>query len=252
MAALGTPASAVQARELLYSGSKPQNDAIKKTLHELMDSSAQLMADAALRLKADSTTLILSLTISSTLAIIFATLITAFLSRSISTASISVLAQAEAIAGGDLSGEDLKLTSTDELGDLTTAINKMQSKLRTIITSISNNAQQVAAASEEFSATSQQMSANSEETSAQANVVSAATEQVNRNLQSVATATEQMHASIGDLAKSTTEASKVAGEALLSATETNDTNIRLGDSSSKIGQVIKVVTSIAQQTNLLA
>jgi methyl-accepting chemotaxis protein len=209
------------------------------------------MADAALRLKADSTTLILSLTISSTLAIIFATLITAFLGRSISTASISVLAQAEAIAGGDLSGEDLKLTSTDELGDLTTAINKMQSKLRTIITSISNYAQQ-AAASEKFSATSQQMSANSEETSAQANVVSAATEQVNRNLQSVATETEQMHASFGDIAKSATEASKVAGEALLSATETNDTIIRLGDSSSKIGQVIKVITSIAQQTNLLA
>jgi methyl-accepting chemotaxis protein len=252
VAASGTLASAVQARELLYTGSKPQNDAIKKTLHELIDSSAQVMADAAVRLKADSAVLILSLAISTTLAVIFATLIAVFLGRSISGASISALAQAEAIAGGDLSGEDLKLTSTDELADLTTAINKMQSKLRTIITSISNNAQQVAVASEEFSATSQQISANSEKTSAQVHVVSAASEQVNLNLQSVATATEQMHTSIDDIAKSATEAAKIAGEALSSATETNDIITRLGDSSAKIGQVIKVITSIAQQTNLLA
>jgi methyl-accepting chemotaxis protein len=175
-----------------------------------------------------------------------------FLGRRISGATSSVLAQAEAIAGGDLTQAEVKLTSKDELGDLTTAINKMQNKLRSIIVSISSNAQQVAAASEEFSATSQQISANSEETSAQANVVSAATEQVNRNLQTVATATEEMSASISEIAKDASEAAKVAGDALKAAVETNATVTKLGESSAEIGQVIKVITSIAQQTNLLA
>src|SRR6202790_4200951 len=175
-----------------------------------------------------------------------------FLSRRISGATASILVRAESIASGNLTQEEVQQTSKDELGDLTTAINKMESKLRNIIVSIGDNAQQVATASEEFSATSQMITANSEETSAQANVVSAATERVNRNLQTVATSTEEMSASISEIAKNASEAAKVAGEALEAAAKTDATVTKLGEYSAEIGQVIKVITSIAQQTNLLA
>ena len=70
--------------------------------------------------------------------------------------------------------DDLKVRSQDELGDLTTAINKMSGSLKRMILAISENAMQVASASEELNSTSQQITANSEETSAQANVVSKA------------------------------------------------------------------------------
>jgi methyl-accepting chemotaxis protein len=175
-----------------------------------------------------------------------------FLSRRIVGATSAVLDKAEAIAAGDLTGEQVLVNSDDELGDLATAMNKMQSSLVKMIVAVAENAQQVANASEEFSAVSQQISSNSEETTAQANIVSTATEQVNRNLQTVATGAEQMSSTIQDIAKNATESARVAGEAVKTAGATNATVSKLGTSSAEIGQVIKVITSIAQQTNLLA
>src|SRR5208283_1967811 len=175
-----------------------------------------------------------------------------YLSRSISSATHSVLVQAEAIAAGDLTHDDLKIRSQDELGDLTVAINKMSGSLKSMIVAISDNAAQVASASEGLNVTSQQITANSEETSAQADVVSKAAETVSQNLQTVATGAEEMGASIKEIAKNATEAARVATSAVKVADTTTAAVSKLGDSSTEIGQVIKVITSIAQQTNLLA
>jgi methyl-accepting chemotaxis protein len=205
--------------------------AIKKTLEELADAEQKLVKRDGDDLAAANLSLHWTLALATLLALAVGAVVAILLSRQISAATASVLQQAEAIASGDLTRDEVKLTSSDELGDLTTAINKMHGKLRGMIVSIDHNAQQVATASEEFSSTSQQITANSEETSAQANVVSAATEQVNRNLQTVATATEEMSASISEIAKNASEAAKVAGEALRAATETNATVIKLGESS---------------------
>jgi methyl-accepting chemotaxis protein len=159
---------------------------------------------------------------------------------------------AQRIADGDLTGEEVPVRSKDEIGDLALAMNKMQGNLVKMIVAVSENAQQVANASEEFSAVSQQITSNSEETSAQANVVSSATDQVNRNLQTVATGAEEMSSTIADIAKNATESARVSGQAVKTAETTNATITKLGVSSAEIGQVIKVITSIAQQTNLLA
>ncbi len=175
-----------------------------------------------------------------------------FLSRAISGATQSVLLQAEAIAAGDLTHDDLAVRSHDELGDLTTAINKMSGSLKRMILAIEENAVQVATASQELNSTSQQITANSVETSAQADVVSKAAQTVSQNLQTVATGAEEMGASIREIAKNATEAAKVATAAVKVAETTTATVSKLGESSNEIGQVIKVITSIAQQTNLLA
>jgi len=186
------------------------------------------------------------------IALVGSLLIARYLTGWITVGIQGALDRAEAIARGDLTGKELTVSSKDELGDLATAFNTMQDKLRNMITSVAENAQQVANASEEFSAVSQQITSNSEETSAQANVVSSATEQVNRNLQTVATGAEEMSATIQGIAKSATESARVAGVAVKTAESTNVSISKLGVSSAEIGQVVKVITSIAQQTNLLA
>jgi methyl-accepting chemotaxis protein len=185
-------------------------------------------------------------------AVLVGFLVATAISRSMSASATSMLHNIESLAANDLSIDDLKVRSHDEIGQAVDALNKMKNNLRVVVQTMSSNAQQVASASEEFSATSQQITANSEETSAQANLVSAATEEVNRNLQTVATSTEEMSATVSEIAKNASEAAKVAGEALKSSVETNATITKLGVSSAEIGQVIKVITSIAQQTNLLA
>jgi methyl-accepting chemotaxis protein len=225
---------------------------IKKTLAEIIDSQEKLLAGDKNDITSMVDSLLWILAIMTAVALIIGIALAVMLSRKISTATNSVLHQAEAIAAGDLTGDAVKVTSRDELGDLATSINAMQANLRKVIQSISENSQNVANASEEFSSVSQQITANSEETSAQANAVSSATEQVNRNLQTVATATEEMSASISEIAKNATEAARVAGSAMETATETNAIVSKLGESSAEIGQVIKVITSIAQKTDLLA
>ncbi len=228
-----------------------------------LDDTTRLMGDTAdnfekqltgqkERLNNASSSLNWTLGIATLVALAVGILVAYFLSRQISAASAGVLGLAEAVTAGDLTVEDLRIVSQDELGELTVALNKMKNNLRKIIQSMSTNAQVVASSSEELSSTSQQMSANAEETSTQANVVSSAGEQVNRNLQTVATGSSEMSTSIKDIARNATEAAKVAGDAVRVAENTNATITKLGASSAEIGQVVKVITSIAQQTNLLA
>jgi len=230
----------------------PMVNEATKSLSDLVNSFDELLKQNNQELDAATQATLWTLGLSIGMALVVGIGISFFISRRISSATASVLQQAEAIAAGDLTAEEAKVISEDELGDLTRAINKMHVNLRDMIQSISETAQNVANASEEFSAVSQQISANSEETSAQANTVSQATEQVNRGLQTVASATEEMSSTIKEIAKNATEAAKVAEGAMKAASETNAIVAKLGESSAEIGQVIKVITSIAQKTDLLA
>lgn len=144
-----------------------------------------------------------------------------------------------------------KVSWTD-IGEKQRAAVRLTENLKVTINTVSQNSQTLASASEELTATSQQMSSNSEETANQANVVAAASEQVSKNIATVAASAEEMSASVSEIAKNASEATKVANEAVRVASETNKTIAKLGTSSEEIGQVIKVITGIAQQTNLLA
>jgi methyl-accepting chemotaxis protein len=230
----------------------PATEAIKKSLGSMADSFNALLTTNKEDLHAENRSLKLTMAVTTFAALGIGIFVAVFLSRGISSATQSVLVQAEAIAAGDLTRDDLKVRSQDELGDLTTAINKMSGSLKRMILAITENAMQVGSASEELNVTSQQITANSEETSAQADVVSKAAQAVSQNLQTVATGAEEMGVSIKEIAKNATEAAKVATSAVKVAESTTATVSKLGDSSTEIGQVIKVITSIAQQTNLLA
>ncbi len=230
----------------------PANDAIKTSLGVMTGTFATLLKQNQETLNAANRSLNLTTALATCAALAIGILVAIFLSRGISASSQAVLDQAEAIAAGDLTRDDLKIRTRDELGDLTTAINTMSGGLKRMIVAIAENAVRIASASEELNASSQQITANSEETATQADVVSRAAEQVTQNLQTVATGAEEMGTSIREIAKNATEAAKVATSAVKVAETATATVSKLGESSTEIGQVIKVITSIAQQTNLLA
>jgi methyl-accepting chemotaxis protein len=230
----------------------PVSEAIKKPLGEMADSLATLLTQSSEQMNAQRRFIKQSVLFTTLAAVGAGVFVALILSRKVTVAIQPMLRQAEAIAAGDLTGEDLKVPSRDELGDLTATINQMSGSLRRMILAITENALQVASASEELNSTSQQITANSEETSAQIDVVSRAAGQVSQNLQTIATGAEEMGVSIKEIAKNATEAAKVATSAVRVAEATTTTVTKLGESSTEIGQVIKVITSIAQQTNLLA
>ena len=121
-----------------------------------------------------------------------------------------------------------------------------------LVDGIIDNTHALAGASEELTSVSQQMSAAAEETTAQANLVSAAAEQVSGNARMVSGSIDNLVTSIHEIAKSAQDAAGVARRAVDMAGTTSATMDALGRSSSEIGAVVKVITSIAEQTNLLA
>src|ERR1035438_8387038 len=178
---------------------------IKQSLDGLADSLGTVLKENQETLKAANTSLNLAIAVTTAVALAVGIFVAIFLSRRISGTAQSILRHAEAIAAGDLTMEALPVLSEDELGDLTTAINKMSASLKATILVISENVEKVAAAGEELSATSQQITANSEETTAQAKVVADAGTQVNSSLQTLASGSEEMNATIGEIAKNATE-----------------------------------------------
>ncbi len=125
-------------------------------------------------------------------------------------------------------------------------------KRKSLLEQVAETATALAGAAEELTATSTVMGAGAEETSVQAQVVARSSEEVDASLQTVAGGTEEMSASIAEIARSASDATKVAAEGVREADATHATIAKLGNSSAEIGQVVKVITAIAQQTNLLA
>jgi methyl-accepting chemotaxis protein len=121
-----------------------------------------------------------------------------------------------------------------------------------LVGGIVDNTHALASSSEELTSVSQQMSAAAEETTAQANLVSAAAEQVSGNTRTVSGSIDNLVASIHEIARNAQDAASTARKAVDMASATSGTMAALGRSSQEIGAVIKVITSIAEQTNLLA
>ncbi len=163
----------------------------------------------------------------------------------------NILGVVNAAAEGDLT-QEISVTGEDSIGQMGEGLNRFFDDLRQSMGQIRDNAQNLAASSEELTAVSETMATNADETSQQSNVVSAAAEEVSKNVQTVATGTEEMTASIREIATNANEAAKVATNAVELTQSTNEVVGQLGASSTEIGNVIKVITSIAEQTNLLA
>jgi methyl-accepting chemotaxis protein len=168
------------------------------------------------------------------------------------TASLSKVKHVcDALAAGDLTRRS-NLTSGDETGQMGRALDAAMGRLRETVTTIDGSASSLAGASEQMSGASTQIAGSAERTSVQAQAVSAAAEQISRSVDTVSAGAEQMGASIREISENATEAAQVATEAVSLASSTSATMGKLGESSAEIGNVIKVITAIAEQTNLLA
>lgn len=94
----------------------------------------------------------------------------------------------------------------------------------------------------EAAATTQQKSAT----------VSAAAEQASSNVQSVASSAEEMSASIGEISQQIGQSSAKASDANQIAVNTQNKAEQLNQNSQRIGDIVKMISDIAEQTNLLA
>jgi len=118
--------------------------------------------------------------------------------------------------------------------------------------SVKGIAETVSAAATQMHHTAEALTSISQETSSQATSVAAATEQASNNVETVASAAEELTSSIQEIGRQVTAASDIAASAVRQTERTNGLVVDLAQAAARIGEVIGLITDIANQTNLLA
>lgn len=121
-----------------------------------------------------------------------------------------------------------------------------------MVTQIAQNVQALKSAADSLTTISQSMGSTAEETATQATVVSSAAEQVSHHVQSSAVGMEEISVSIKEVAHNANSAAQVASDGVEMARAADSVVARLDESGREIGDVVKVITSVTDQVNLLS
>ena len=235
------------------------NNSIKESLGNMVDSIVVLADQSKEELRADDRALILMMALTTLAALGMGSFVAVFLSRSVSVATQAVLAQAKAIAAGDLTGEELVVESQDELGELTAAINQMSGSLKRMIVAIMDNSAHVASASEELSSSATLQAQGADTQKDQTTQVATAMQEMAATVHEVSENSQKAADASHNAAQAARQGGQVVQETLATMRGIAESTRRvaariteLGKSSEQIGRIIAVIDDIADQTNLLA
>jgi len=182
-----------------------------------------------------------------------------FISRRFDVGLVPVVARASSIASGDLTGNELPIQSTDELGELTGVVNEMQRGLRKMIASVREASDRLAAATERVSSSTSQSAQSAETQRDRAQQVAVAIQEMSGTVEQVAGNSQTAADASQRAADAARRGGQVAGQAVTTmrsiagSSERAATRIaELGKNSEQIGRIVAVIDEIADQTNLLA
>lgn len=176
------------------------------------------------------------------------------------------------VAQGDLT-QKAEITSKDEIGLLAQGFNVMLSNLKELIGQVQENAERVAAASDELNATAEQSAQAANQVAVSIAEVAIGGEKQSQVVLDTTTVVDHMSAGIRQAAiniqavfeqseqaaKTATEGGKSVVYAVKQMQELEETVgnsaqvvTQLGEQSKEIGQIVDTISDIARQTNLLA
>ncbi|MBV7259111.1 methyl-accepting chemotaxis protein [Erythrobacter sp. WH158] len=110
----------------------------------------------------------------------------------------------------------------------------------------------VASASSQLQTTSTMMASSAEQGSARTNEVSVAMREANTGATAAAAASDEFAMSIGEISRQAASSAELARRATESANEADQTISALSASADQVGQIVELIQTIAQRTNLLA
>lgn len=180
--------------------------------------------------------------------------------------------QAAIVSHGDLS-QDIKITSNDELGELGESFNQMTTNLRFLVEQIGTNTEQVAASAEQLNSSAEQSTTATETVSSAIQEIATGAENTTYALQKNADSLQEVlqgvlrittnSSSVAELARETTGEAEVGNKYVEenlsqmrfiheSVSQSNKAIAQLSERSKEIGKILDVISTIADQTNLLA
>ena len=214
-----------------------------------------------------------ALTLLSLAAAVICIVIGFIMSNMICTPIKRVLASVEELAKGDLSIEDVIIRGKDEAGQLAISFNTMKNNLHELVKQVAESSEQVAASSQELTAIAEQntqasnqiaasiesVALGTEKQAGAVNETSSAVEQISASTEEVSANSSEITRSMIDTMKTTVEGKKALDRVTeqMDSISTGTDRVQqaiaeLSKNSGKIGDIVGVITDIADQTNLLA
>lgn len=136
-------------------------------------------------------------------------------------------------------------TKERQAAAISSAVSDFQRSIGEVVTT-------VVSASVELEAAAGTLSQTASSTRTIAEQTSAASEQASGNVTAVATAVQELTASIGEIGRQVQNSSARALNAVEQLKTTDGRMANLLDSAGRIGEVVRLITAVAEQTNLLA
>jgi methyl-accepting chemotaxis protein len=225
---------------------------------QLLDLSDRLTQSQAAKRTADTERGKLLLAIAAALALLVGVLAAWIISRQIVLPLRQTLVAVDRVANGDLT-HDLNVTRRDELGQLQQSMQRMTLALRSLVGGITDGVTQIASAAEQLSAVTEQTSAGvntqkieTDQLATAMNEMAATVQEVARNAEQASEAAvaadQQAREGQTVVDQAIAEIERLASEVEHSSEAVNDLKVE----SDKIGGILDVIKSVAQQTNLLA
>lgn len=164
----------------------------------------------------------------------------------------SLVGFSQEIATGNLAVETPQYKNRDEIGILTTELNAMKDGLCGLVLSVNESMEVAGSSTEHMSVTAQETSAAIEELAGHANRFAVAIERLSANTQDMtdlAGRTNDLSAQgVGEINQTIEMMSEINDLVTILATDIRN----LSQQSEQIGEIVTLITGIADQTNLLA
>jgi methyl-accepting chemotaxis protein len=234
-------------------------DKVRNEVRELLKNVASMGdQENAIAMAGNSQALAL-LVVMSILVVVAGVVLALVVSRKFTATIRQLLQRARSISEGDLTGEAIPVTSRDEIGELTAAVNAMQEELQVLIASVIEGAEGIAGAGERISSSASQVAHSTETQRDQTRQVTTAMHEMSATVLQVTENSTQAAAKAGDADRLASAGGKVVEETITVigtvAQATRDTASQieqLGQNSQQVGRIVNVIDEIADQTNLLA
>ena len=223
----------------------PAADAYQNKVKDLLAMQRKAIDDTARAIDAANDRSAMLQVLLSALLIVFGTLAAWVISRSITVPLKSAVDIAATVATGDLTTHFSGDTSSDEIGELMTALKGMNDALRTVVSQVQIGTHTIATASAQIASGNLDLSSRTE---AQAS-----------SLEETASSMEELTSTVRQNAENAKQANQLAqaasdvaekGGAIVS--QVVDTMGHIDSSAKKIVDIIGVIDGIAFQTNILA
>jgi methyl-accepting chemotaxis protein len=180
------------------------------------------------------------------------------ITRSVGRGVASLEKAASRLANGDLTTR-VNTNSKDELGEVARAFNKMAEDFTALIGQVRQSADQVTSSADLVSTTAEQVANGSRGQTSEAEVAASSVEDLNEMVKEVADKAEHVLTAANEASAMSDEGQQVVNNAVRgiqqvaqTVSESASLIAALGQRSDQIGQIVKVIKDIADQTNLLA